>query len=955
MKKVLLIIQSLVFTYYLAAQNGKDVLQIEQYQLKNGLTVYLNEDHPLPIVFGGVVVKGGAKRDPKDATGIAHYFEHIMFKGTDSIGTINYEEEKKYLDSITSLYEILRDTKDPKEKEKINIHINNLSLKAAEYAIPNEFFKIMDILGATGVNAFTSYEQIVYHNSFPPHQIEKWLEIYSHRFKNPVFRLFQSELEVVYEEKNMSIDNHFNNLFEKYIAGFYKNFPYGTQTVLGSVEHLKNPSIKKMMDYFNTYYVANNMALILVGDFKKEEVKPLIEKKFGVWKSGDIPAFPDYKENDFNGREKIVKRLTPIKVGIIGFRTVPKNHPDEIALNICNSLLFNNNKTGLFNQLMLNNEILAAMGMPLQFAETGSSMFIFIPKIIGQSLPKAEKKVLAQFEKLRKGNFDEQLLEGVKLQLIKEHEQKFENVKYRGYLVLDAFLYNQPWQEILNESEQIKKITKQDIIDVANKYYNKNYLVMYSKMGFPKKEKLKKPTFKPVTPHNSETKSAYYQKIEQMPEKNTENTFIDFNKDVQQLSLAQQRKLFCVGNPVNKIFNLTLSFGVGRNQYPILDYVAQYMNLVGSKTLPAKMFNSEMQKHGAELNFYVDEDKFEIEINSFDEHFAPTLDLVNLILNKPEINEKKLSKLLDEAKAIRKLEKKSIDSKIEALNEFALYGNNSVFLNRLSVKEVAQLNVDSLINMFRFVLQHESDFHYSGTLKAEEVKENIINKLQLPDVKYKSHYPAIRQRNKLENNIVYFINDPKTVQSHLRIYVDGDNIDAISRSKSKLFTNYFNELTFQNIREFHSFAYHAAGYYNAPSLNNCKGYLNGQLSTQADKTLDALNVFIEMIKAMPEKPERTEYIQKYFINSINSTKPSFRGMSKRMAYWQKQGYTSDPREIDFNAAQQLTFNDILSFYQQHVKGRPYVISIVGDKKRFDVEKLETYGTVKELELKDIYK
>ena len=176
--------------------NTENPLNVHTFILDNGLTVYLNEDHNTTSVFGAVAVRGGGKRDPKDATGIAHYLEHLLFKGTQDMGTINFELEKVYLDSIELKYEELGSTSDENERMKIQSDINKLSVKATEYAIPNEFDRLIEGMGGSWINAFTSNDAIVYLNKFPGNQMEKWLEIYSHRFINPVFRLFQSLLSI---------------------------------------------------------------------------------------------------------------------------------------------------------------------------------------------------------------------------------------------------------------------------------------------------------------------------------------------------------------------------------------------------------------------------------------------------------------------------------------------------------------------------------------------------------------------------------------------------------------------------------------------------------------------------------------------------------------------------------------------------------------------------------------
>ncbi|MEM7040294.1 MAG: insulinase family protein, partial [Bacteroidota bacterium] len=257
-----------------------DPLNVKKAVLDNGFEVYLIEDEHAPMIFGAVAVKAGGKYDPKDATGMGHYLEHMLFKGTTTLGTTDYTKEKVYLDKIDALYEDLGKTTEPEKRKAIQKKINEEAVAAAEYAIPNELDRLLASIGSKGVNAFTTAEMIVYHNSFPSNQVEKWLDIYAHRFQNPVFRLFQSELETVYEEKNRAMDDFTRPLFERFQKSLFKNHPYGQQSVLGETDHLKNPSLMKMYAYFNKYYVANNMALVLSGDFDAEEVMPVIKAKF---------------------------------------------------------------------------------------------------------------------------------------------------------------------------------------------------------------------------------------------------------------------------------------------------------------------------------------------------------------------------------------------------------------------------------------------------------------------------------------------------------------------------------------------------------------------------------------------------------------------------------------------------------------------------------------------------
>ena len=199
-------------------------LDVKELKLKNGLTVWLNEDHSQPKVYGAVVVKAGAKDCPN--TGIAHYLEHVLFKGTQKIGTVDYEAERVWLDSISAKYNELSETKDATRRLAIQQDISRLSQRAADYAIPNEFDRLISRYGGSGLNASTSYDVTEYHNTFAPQFLEQWCWLNSERMLNPVFRLFQGELETVYEEKNRAADNLITGAIERVMAKAFKGHPY---------------------------------------------------------------------------------------------------------------------------------------------------------------------------------------------------------------------------------------------------------------------------------------------------------------------------------------------------------------------------------------------------------------------------------------------------------------------------------------------------------------------------------------------------------------------------------------------------------------------------------------------------------------------------------------------------------------------------------------------------------
>ena len=208
------------------------------YTLKNGLTVILSPTNKEPRIQCYVAVRAGSKTDPATNTGLAHYLEHMLFKGTDKYGSLDWDKEKVELEKIDALYEKYNQTKDPAQRKEIYKEIDRVSGIASKYAIANEYDKMLSAMGAQGTNAFTSFEQTVYTDDVPANALDKYIAVQAERFRNPVLRLFHTELEAVYEEKNRSLDSDGSLVFETLLSNVFKKHNYGQQTTIGTVEHL---------------------------------------------------------------------------------------------------------------------------------------------------------------------------------------------------------------------------------------------------------------------------------------------------------------------------------------------------------------------------------------------------------------------------------------------------------------------------------------------------------------------------------------------------------------------------------------------------------------------------------------------------------------------------------------------------------------------------------------------
>ena len=965
----LIIMKKLLFlpllTFYAFISVVAQDIEISTYKLENGLTIILNEDHSQPSVFGCVAVRAGSKDDPDDATGLAHYMEHVMFKGTQDLGTYDWGSEKPHYEKIIELYEELRKTEDPEKKKEINNQINQQSLAAGKYAIPNEFSNLTQAMGETGLNAGTGYDYTMYHNSFPPFQIRRWLDLYAHRFINPVFRGFQSELETVYEEKNMYSDNPSRAVQNDFLNSYFgEDNPYG-RLILGKTEHLKNPSIKRIIEFYNDFYVPSNMALVLSGDINPETLKPMIEATFGKWEKRELTAAAKEPESiRFSEPIKVKTKQTPYPMLILGYPAVSVNNADKYTFEFCTRLLSNKNRTGLLDKLVLEGDFLFANASFQQFKYDGMVMIQAVPTFdVSQmkyvSLSVVEKEIEKEIEKLKKGEFDDWLIDAFKKELAQEYDMLFESPSNMGYVLMQNYAYNIDINNFLNYKNKIESITKEDILRVANDYFTENKLTYLSDIGNPKKEDINKPDYSPIEPIPGK-KSDYAKYLEQLPLSEVKEDFVNFDKDVQEIYLADKVKLNYTQNPKNDIFSLTIKFGVGTGKIPSLGMATQLMNYAGvlAQYKPQELKNA-YSKLGCTVNFYSSESYLYISMLGDEENLGTACQLLSRTFLMPELDEKQMKNVIGGVLGSRRIEKTDKSSQASALFEYLLYGDNSPELNRLSDSEIQELTISDLTGDFISATHYEASIHYVGKLPFNKTTEILRNNLVLPANLEDSESPYIRKITERNKETILFLNNPDARQSEISILINGPVYKMEDQATVDAFNQYFgggfNGLVLQELREKRSFAYTASARFATPTIPEENMFFIGTIGTQADKTADAVSEFVKIIKEMPEKPERINNIENYLVQSSQASKPGFRNLSQTVENWKIKGYTIDPNQYLIPQYKNLSFEDIKSFYQDNISNQPITIAIVGNKKLIDMDKLETIAKVVKVNPSKIFK
>lgn len=950
MAKAIAIIIILLTFNFVFANSAKDSLIVREYYLKNGLKVILNEDTNVNFVYGAIVVKGGSKLDPDDATGIAHYLEHMMFKGTDKIGTINYAEEKIYLDSITALYDLIPSLTDSASVNATLKRINQLSIKASDYAIPDELDLLMQEIGCSDINAYTSEDCIVYHNSFPSEQIYKWLDITSHRFVNPVFRMFQAELDVVYEEKNIYADEWFSNYYELFMSYFFKNHPYGQHTTVGSFEHLRKPSLSKMYDYYNKYYVANNMALILTGNFNSEAIKDSINQLFGSWRNDNLEDYVKISEPDFKGRELHKIKSTPLRVGSLGFKTAPIGSKDENALELISEMLENSSETGFLNNLHIQNKLVDFELIPIDLIEYGGIMIYYIPKMF-QSLKNVEKKIFNCLTEIKNGDFDDDYFEFVKNQAYQKHIKELEVINEydedesnngRLEILINNFVSNKSWTEYIESKKALLKISKEEIIETANKYFTNNYLALYSKKGNFKSDKLEIAKNENLSLKNKNSVSEYGNYFRNLPKTTPDVKLLELHKDVLYDTVSQFKNFYYTYNPYNELYSLEINIDVGLTKIPMLKFLSDFLTYSGSENYPMEDFKSRLLELGSDMNIEADENFLTIKINGFDSTLVETVDLINELLSETLTERLNLQTMANSEMINRKFETNDPYSKGEALIQYLVYESLSKFTSRPAINELYKTSARELKALLDSVLKFETDISYSGKLNYDFVKGLIVNNLHSINPVYKSNSPYFPEPKNISRNEIVINNDQNAQQSQIYFYIKCPKTDSVNQAISNLFATYLNDIVYNEIRNQKSLSYNPYVYFQ-PTYRDESSFLLVYLSTQAENTEEAVKSVLDILNNLKIEKSKFEKLKNALIYSINTGIPSFRKYSELMLWRLKRNKTEDPAKYKFEVYKSATEASLEQFYDENIKSKPIKIGIVGDTSKFNLDKFKDFS------------
>lgn len=936
-----------------------DAMNVRLYTLDNGLKVYLSVNKETPRLQANVVVKTGSRNDPAETTGLAHYLEHLMFKGTKLFGTTDAAKEAPYLDDIERRYEHYRTLTDPAERKQAYHEIDSVSQLAAQYNIPNEYDKLMASIGSEGSNAYTSNDVTCYVENIPANEIEKWAKIQGDRFQNMVIRGFHTELEAVYEEKNITMGSDGDKEYAALWKLLTPSHPYGTQTTIGEQEHLKNPSIVNIKDYYNRYYVPNNVAIVMAGDFDPDKTIAIIDKYFGSWRKSDNLSRPEYKaQADITSPRDTSVVGNDAENLMMAWRLGGVSTLQGDTLGIISEIM-SNGKAGLFDTDLEQTMRVQGVGAYTDALHDYTAFMVEALPNNGQKLDEVRALILEEMAKLRRGDFADDLLPSVIANKKLDFFKSLSNNSKRASAIGDAFVNDTPWESIALQLDRQAKLTKADIVAFANKYLrDDNFVCVYKRIGTDTTEKkIEKPAITPI-PANREYESEFLKEIRNEAVEEIQPQFVDFKRDLTIAQTSRKLPLVYKQNTQDGLFNLVFRYDFGTGDDLRYDYAASYLDYIGTSKKSVAQIKQAFYKLACDYSITQGDRTLEIKLNGLNENLPEALALLEDLLQDARAGKDTWAQFVDQVAKNREDDKTNQKRCFNMLWGYGLYGPYNPWRNKISVAELRDTDPQALTSLLKGLRDMQHTVLYYGPYSEKEL-DAMLAKLH----KTAKRLAAVPQGKEYaqwqtpDNEILIAPYDAKNI--YLRqIHNEGRQWNVAEAPVQQLFNEYFgggmNTVVFQELRETRGLAYNAMAAYLSPSYRKQSESFITHIISQCDKMMDCLSVFKQITDTMPLNQAAFDLAKQNLMKSLQTSRTTKFGVISKYLAAKDLGIDYDLNQKVYEALPSVTLQDIEAFEKQNVARKTYRTVILGDTQALDIDALRKIAPVKMLTLEEIF-
>ena len=935
-----------------------DMMQTRIYTLDNGLKVFLSVNPEKPRIQTYIAVRTGSKNDPAETTGLAHYLEHLMFKGTRQFGTTDPGAEEPLLDEIEQRYEAYRRLTDPEARRKAYHGIDSVSQAAAQYFIPNEYDKLMAAIGAEGTNAYTSNDVTCYTENIPSNEIDNWARIQADRFRNMVIRGFHTELEAVYEEYNIGLTSDSRKLFAAMCKMLWPNHPYGTQTTIGTQEHLKNPSITNIKNYFNKWYRPNNVAVCMAGDMDPDRTVAIIDKYFGSWKPG-----ADVRQPTFAPLPPLTQPEDTTVVGQeaeevwVAWRAGQANSLQADTLNLLSSVL-SNGRAGLFDLNLNQTMKVLSCGAGAELLRDHSAFLLWGNPRQGQSLEEVRSLMLGEIEKLKKGDFPENLLPSIINNCKRNRYQLMESNEGRADMFVEAFINEVDWKQEVESIDRISKITKQELVAFAGRFFTDACVTVFKRQGVDSlQKKIDKPAITPI-PANRDTMSRFVKEIQNAQVEPIRPRFVDFGKDMTMATTGKGLPMRYVRNTVNGLFQLNLRYEFGRKADNRYDVATEYIEYLGTDKYTAAELKQKFYELGCD--FYVSEggDAISVCLTGLSENMQAALALGEELLQNAKVDRKAYSEMVDRILKRRDDDKKNQRGCFNRLYSYGVFGERNFSRDIMTEEQLKSTDPQVFVDLLRNLSGYEHSVEYYGPMSVKEVSDIVTGTHRMPGKLMPVPQNREYERRQTPLNEVWIAPyDAKNI--YMCMYHDEHrdwNVDEAA--VVSLFNEYFggnmSGIVFQEMREARGLAYSASAYYARPDRKGGKESYMTYIITQNDKMMDCISHFRTILNEMPVSETAFRIAKDALTKQLASMRTTKMGIIGMWNAMKQLGLDCDLNRKIYQDLEKVTLQDIVNFEKKTMADKTYRYIILGDEKELDMKELEKIGPVRKLTTEEVF-
>ena len=641
----------------------------------------------------------------------------------------------------------------------------------------------------------------------------------------------------------------------------------------------------------------------------------------------------------------------------LGWRAEKASSLQNDTLQLIDAIL-SNGKAGLLD-LDLNQEmrVMVAQSGVEALMEHGFFLLIGMPKE-GQTLDEVKELLLGEIEKLKRGEFEEDLLVSAVNNKKLNELRSLDHNRSRVSKMMASFINGVEWQQDVRQIDRLSKISKKDLVDFANRFFTDGYVTVYKRQGEDTtQKKIDKPEITPI-PTNRDQASDFVKEVQQGKVEPIHPRFLDFKNDLSFYDTKKGLPVIYKQNTENDLFDLRFRYEFGQEDDRRYDIAASYIDYLGTKKLSAAEVKQQFYKLACNYFVSVGSDEIQIGISGLSENMPQALALLEDLLKNARVDKEAYAQFVALLLKNRQDNKTDQRTCFSMLNYYDYYGPHNAMRDNMTEQELKETDPQVLLDLLKNIAQYQHQVLYYGPLSQAELNQCVTKahptKKQLKPVPEGKPY-----RLQIAKEPAVFIAPYDAKNIYMRMnYNEGRQTNLDEHATIDLFNEYFggsmNGIVFQELREARGLAYNAGSYYITPSKKGEPESFMTHIITQNDKMMDCVAQFREILDNLPQSENAFNIAKDGLTKQIASQRTTKFGVISAYLRAKKQGYDFDINKKIYNDLQSLTLKDIAGFEQKNMANKTGHYLILGDEKELDIEGLEKIAPVQRLSLEEIF-